>query len=370
MANYWRCIFSPTTWDEFLAAGATTAGFSLARESVARRISPGDKLICYLTKHSRVVGVLEAVSGSFHDESRTIWSEGDYPIRVNVQLLVQLQVESGITLDQLDGVFQASTEKLSLSSFTGLIRANPTAVSNTYGSTIEHAVRSALENPVITPLKRRSARERPSIHESAAGYVTVPDDVNETSDSTQAETKTTSELVEGSLHTEIQWRLLKLGSDMGLDVWVARNDKGKSFEGHCFKEIPRIRSVLPTQFDDATHKTIELIDVLWLSRNSIVGAFEIESTTSIYSGLLRMSDLLAMQPNLNIPLYLVAPDDRRNKVLAEVNRPTFARLHLVDKCRYLSFSAVLEDFPSDMRIVRSLKPDFLEAFSESCALDE
>ena len=83
-----------------------------------------------------------------------------------------------------------------------------------------------------------------------------------------------------------------------------------------------------------------------------------------------MSDLLAMQPNLNIPLYLVAPDDRRNKVLAEVNRPTFARLHLVGKCRYLSFSAVREDFPSDMRIVRSLKPDFLEAFSESCALDE
>jgi len=27
------------------------------------------------------------------------------------------------------------------------------------------------------------------------------------------------------------------------------------------------------------------------------------STTSIYSGLLRMSDLLSMQPNLNTPLY-------------------------------------------------------------------
>jgi hypothetical protein len=61
------------------------------------------------------------------------------------------------------------------------------------------------------------------------------------------------------------------------------------------------------QFDEATNRTIELIDVLWLKGNAVVAAFEIESTTSIYSGLLRMSDLIAMQPNLNIPLYLVAP---------------------------------------------------------------
>ena len=51
---------------------------------------------------------------------------------------------------------------------------------------------------------------------------------------------------------------------------------------------------------------------------------EIEHTTSIYSGLLRMSDLVAMQPNLQIPLFIVAPDVRRNKVIEEVNRPTFA----------------------------------------------
>jgi hypothetical protein len=80
------------------------------------------------------------------------------------------------------------------------------------------------------------------------------------------------------------------------------------------------------QFDEATNRTIELIDVLWLKGNAVVAAFEIESTTSIYSGLLRMSDLIAMQPNLNIPLYLVAPDERRQKVFAEVNRPTFSRL--------------------------------------------
>ena len=58
-------------------------------------------------------------------------------------------------------------------------------------------------------------------------------------------------------------------------------------------------AILPKQFDPVTNRTIELIDVLWLDGNSIEAAFEIESTTSIYSGILRMSDLLAQQPNIS-----------------------------------------------------------------------
>ena len=121
----------------------------------------------------------------------------------------------------------------------------------------------------------------------------------------------------------------------------------------------------------AATRTIELIDVLWLRKTAIVAAFEIESTTSIYSGLLRMSDLLSMQPNLNIPLYLVAPDERRNKVLSEVNRPTFSRLSppLKEVCRYISFSTLREQLPKDQRVIRYLTPAFLEEFSESCEIE-
>jgi hypothetical protein len=44
----------------------------------------------------------------------------------------------------------------------------------------------------------------------------------------------------------------------------------------------------------------------------------------VCSGLPRMSDLLAMQPNINILLYLVAPEERCNKLMEEVNTPTFS----------------------------------------------
>src|SRR3989442_13508659 len=165
---------------------------------------------------------------------------------------------------------------------------------------------------------------------------------------------------EPSDHEEVQWLLLKLGSDMGFDVWVARNDRRRQFKGQRFVDLPKLKSELPLQFDEATNRTIELIDVLWLKGNAIVAAFEIESTTSIYSGLLRMSDLIAMQPNLNIPLYLVAPDERREKVLIEGNRPTFMRLSppLAEVCRYIAFSALRERLSQVASFVRYLKPDF------------
>ena len=92
----------------------------------------------------------------------------------------------------------------------------------------------------------------------------------------------------------------------------------------------------------------------------------------IYSGVLHMSDLTAMQPNLNKPLYLVAPDDRRDKVFTEINRPTFSRLspRLSDTCGFISFSDLkhkLEDVGSYLRF---LKPEFLEELSEECSLGE
>jgi hypothetical protein len=84
-----------------------------------------------------------------------------------------------------------------------------------------------------------------------------------------------------------------------------------------------------------------------------------------------MSDLLAMQPNLTIPLYLVAPDERRSKVFSEVNRPTFSRLTppLKRACRYLAFSVLRTQLPEDPRVVRHLTPAFLQEFSESCEIE-
>jgi hypothetical protein len=206
---------------------------------------------------------------------------------------------------------------------------------------------------------------------SAVGEVTLPDDSDEADTAAASDHATEHGGSETSEHTEVQGLLLRLGAAMGLDVWVARNDRNRVWEGRPFSESFKLRAELPHNFDAATSRVIEMIDVLWLEGNAIRAAFEIESTTSIYSGLLRMSDLVAMQPNLQIPLFLVAPDLRRSKVINEVNRPTFASLSqpLVKVCRYLSFSA-LRQFVESQSYIRYLRPEILQELSESCDPEE
>ena len=171
----------------------------------------------------------------------------------------------------------------------------------------------------------------------------------------------------GGGHEAVQNLLLRMGTAMGFDVWVARNDKSR-VDAQALGG--RLKESLPRQFDDATNRTIEHIDVLWLKRNSIEAAFEIEHTTSIYSGLLRLADLAAMQPNLNIRLYLVAPDEKRDKVLQEIARPAFARLPtpLSEMCRYISYSGLEEAASKYAEVLSHLKADFLDGISEAAEL--
>lgn len=115
-----------------------------------------------------------------------------------------------------------------------------------------------------------------------------------------------------------------------------------------------------------------MIDVIWLKGNSVQAAFEIESTTSIYSGLLRMADLISMLPNLNMPLFIVAPDERRQKVFTEVQRPTFRHLPtpMAELCRYIAFSTLREQAAKVAPYVKHVKPDVLEDWAEYCEAEE
>jgi hypothetical protein len=84
-----------------------------------------------------------------------------------------------------------------------------------------------------------------------------------------------------------------------------------------------------------------------------------------------MADLIAMQPNLNIPLYLVAPDERRNKVITEVNRPTFSRLSppMNQMCRFIPIPTLQERITQVATVIKYLKEEFLVELSESCDIE-
>lgn len=69
---------------------------------------------------------------------------------------------------------------------------------------------------------------------------------------------------------------------MNLKIWFPRSDRQRVLDVWQPKE-KTLLDVLPLNYDDASLKTIENIDVLWIRGRSIVRAFQ--HTTSIYSDL-------------------------------------------------------------------------------------
>ena len=340
-----------------------------------KQIKPGDILLCYLTGVGRWIGLLE-VTGAPFQGTTPIWKLDVFPARVPVKIVAKLEPATAVPVLEMRDVLSIFRDLKSPHAWTGYFRGSPAKWKTSDGQAVVAAVMQAFQHPVERPFDPAKLKKVPPILKAPkVGAVVIPDDDEDEAkaEATRVESATSeTEQRAATIHTEIQWLLLKLGADMGLDVWVAKNDRSKSFNSQRFGALQSLKQKLPLQFDEATTRTIELIDVLWLKGNSIQAAFEIESTTSIFSGLLRMSDLIAMQPNLNIPLYIVAPSDRRSKVLIEVNRPTFASLTppMSKLCRFIAFEALQERLKLAKDFLQFLKPEFLDAISEGTEIEE
>ncbi len=188
--------------------------------------------------------------------------------------------------------------------------------------------------------------------------VTVPP-----SDELQESPKTAEEEVRQSMR--IQGLLAKMGASMGFKIWLPKSDRGRVLKVWSANEGELLEQ-LPVNFNDTTMKTVEQIDVLWVKRRTIVRAFEVEHTTSIYSGLLRMADLVALQANIDMKLHIVAADAKREKVFQEIRRPVFSLMEprpLPKICTFLSYESVKEI--SENKLLAHLSDNVIDDYEES-----
>jgi hypothetical protein len=78
-----------------------------------------------------------------------------------------------------------------------------------------------------------------------------------------------------------------------------------------------------------------------------------------------MADLLALQPNMDIRLHIVAPEAKREKVFQEIRRPVFSLLDkgpLADSCTYLSYDRLRE--LAEERHLTHLSDSVLDEYAE------
>ena len=98
--SYWVQIFNETTWQEFLTAGGNVTGFREKRWAyISNLMKAGDILLCYLSGHSKWIGILEVVSAPFLDLT-PIWKQEVFPCRATVQTIASLPMERAISVHE------------------------------------------------------------------------------------------------------------------------------------------------------------------------------------------------------------------------------------------------------------------------------
>jgi type II restriction enzyme len=162
-------------------------------------------------------------------------------------------------------------------------------------------------------------------------------------------------------HTEVQAWIRDLGRALGYRVWIAANDRSRPYDGArlgegCLDQLPAALA------NGAGAESIRLIDVLWLEAGAdrVTAAFEVEHSTTIYSGVVRMLDLaLSGELHTSAGLFLVAPDSREGDVRAQLRRPAFSRIADLD-VRYLPYGelerhrASIARFGTDLRALTEI----------------
>lgn len=306
-------------------------------------------MLCYLVGLSRWCGAFCVASTAF-DDATPIYADPDpFTVRFKIEPIHVLEPEQAIPIfvDEIwNGLSLTRDIPKGVTGWAVAFRGSLRSISKEDGDLVmAHLARQDEERCVyeLTDRDKKQLARRANVpSEKGTVLIEVPDAEEEealTSPPDELPDQVTDDLRQS---LKVQAALARLGGTLGFKVWIAPGDR-KKVAGQ--EDVPPdvLLDRLPFNYEAVTMSTIEQIDVIWIKGRSIARAFEVEHTTAIYSGLLRMADLLALQPNLVIKLHIVAPDDKREKVLKELRRPVFSLLEngpLYNSCTFLRYSSL------------------------------
>lgn len=142
-------------------------------------------------------------------------------------------------------------------------------------------------------------------------------------------------------HSQVQTLLSAIGFAKGNDVWCPQSDRA-GLDWAIADKCP-LHNMLPARLE-SVESVLSEVDVVWMKRGSgdLAALFEVEHTTTIYSGLLRFNDIHLVAPELHPRFSVVADDTRRSLYVRQVNRPTFQRSGLAEICTFMQYENVLD----------------------------
>ena len=119
-------------------------------------------------------------------------------------------------------------------------------------------------------------------------------------------------------HTDAEASLIELGNLLGFDTYVTAEDGSKEWHGQKLCEIATLREI-PLFTYQRLLDTVRHIDVIWFKEEFPSFCFEVEHSTDVTKGLLRLYQI----SKLDARFLIVGPPDVRAKFDTEVGKDPF-----------------------------------------------
>jgi hypothetical protein len=160
---YFIDVFSPETYEAFSRSARDISGFRVRHKRMAGHVTPGDTFICYLTRLSRWIGLLEVINGPFFDDEPIFVAQSDpFVIRFRVRPTVWLDLDKAIPVhdDSIwEGLsFTRGLEKGS-TAWTGKVRGSLVRLGEKDGAFLADRLTAQAAARTPYPLSQQDAKK-------------------------------------------------------------------------------------------------------------------------------------------------------------------------------------------------------------------
>jgi hypothetical protein len=121
-------------------------------------------------------------------------------------------------------------------------------------------------------------------------------------------------------HTDVQGILLELGNLLGYDTYIA--DPSKTYKGKTLGDLSTLKEI-PQFTYQRLLDTVKNIDVIWFEEEFPKFCFEIEHTTGVTLGLLRLYQIRKIT---DAKFLIVAPEEIISKFQTEISKDPFHQI--------------------------------------------
>jgi len=137
-------------------------------------------------------------------------------------------------------------------------------------------------------------------------------------------------------HSEMIAILALIGKKQGHDIWIGRREQGERDNTLEVKKLPEYMTLKRLKVDNAANQeVIENIDLLWIRGNKIHAIFEVESTTSMMSAIMRGSNVEAP-----VDKFMILPEERETQFNNKMTSPLFREHFENENWKIIFFDAL------------------------------